>query len=747
MGTLFQMAEDIAIAQGLRPPVAPFPCLWHSLASVVFAAVGPQIGLLVLKVAGLVSLGLTAALSFVLYRGVLPGRFAAWEGRARWTRWIVRGVPLCGMALFVLSVPVVRMGCVFSPTMLHLLLFLGAVAALARTSRTSRPRDAYVFAALSGVLAAESPLGWLLPPAFAAVVAHMACRSAGEGVPIVNPLVRMVTFRCTVQAFAAAFLLAFGADMAFFLAHDGLSALGLTPSGYAIALLKRPFDIMSSEATPFGWMLMLGAILPMAVVAVACAPSAADEDRFLPLWYGLFFAVAGLSAVLQLSGPAPCRLWALGGVPRIGDGLLLALYQFLCGLVATMAFAVLAAEAFFRSPGNLAAMRFADAVEEARGVEAVGTFRVVRRVVRRVAFALPCAAVALSVSSLYAPAEREMAAVVEDAVRQTAAEAAGSDAIFTDGALDAAIEVAASCAGRRLVAVSMMPDSSPRAAFLRARAGRDEEDRELLSVGAAEALRTWVLDKPERATNLAVQVGLELFESLSPGKGIRHVDVGGLVVRTGALPQGSWTEGAHALAGRILHLYGKCDPDSAGSWVRTPFRFVQWRLARLCERRADAADDRGDISRALGENSLADRLDGCNAAYRRIRERRESVGNAGGMLLTPREGLKLGLARADFRLAEPFARRILASEPENPEANFALGMGHFIAGRYACAEHFLALSAAARPEPAVMNNLAVAQLRQERPYQALTNAIRAVEMFPDIPEIRRTLDQARKAAK
>ena len=54
------------------------------------------------------------------------------------------------------------------------------------------------------------------------------------------------------------------------------------------------------------------------------------------------------------------------------------------------------------------------------------------------------------------------------------------------------------------------------------------------------------------------------------------------------------------------------------------------------------------------------------------------VGQQKGMRLTPREGLRIGLERADFRLARTFAQQVLLSDPENTRANFAMGMGYFV---------------------------------------------------------------------
>ena len=141
----------------------------------------------------------------------------------------------------------------------------------------------------------------------------------------------------------------------------------------------------------------------------------------------------------------------------------------------------------------------------------------------------------------------------------------------------------------------------------------------MLAVGAADALRTWVRAKPEGATNIALQLGFELW---------RHDKLpmppcGGLVARTAGFAPGAAAKGREAalkLAGRILDLYANDDPMAiANRELKSMFMFLQWRIARMCRMRADAADKAGDLPLAMSESEQADRLDGKNVAYGNIR--------------------------------------------------------------------------------------------------------------------------------
>ena len=115
---------------------------------------------------------------------------------------------------------------------------------------------------------------------------------------------------------------------------------------------------------------------------------------------------------------------------------------------------------------------------------------------------------------------------------------------------------------------------------------------------------------------------------------------------------------------------------------------------------------------------------------------------------TPREGLVIGLARADFTLASQFAQPILRSDPDDPRANFAVGMKHYLDEQYARAEYHLVRCLKRRPnEPAVLNNLAMAQLKLDKLDDAEANARKALSIIPTSQEIQRTLNSVLAARK
>ena len=166
----------------------------------------------------------------------------------------------------------------------------------------------------------------------------------------------------------------------------------------------------------------------------------------------------------------------------------------------------------------------------------------------------------------------------------------------------------------------------------------------------------------------------------------------------------------------------------------------------MCRMRANEADARKDSASSEMEHALADRLDRFNPEWQKVQERMDWIGQRGGMRLTPKEGLKLGLAKADFKLARSYARKVVVTDPDDVHANFALGMSFFTEKQYGRAEmHLKKCLIRAPDEPAVLNNLAIVQLRLGRYADAEANALKALEKYPDSSEIKTTLRHIRSA--
>ena len=96
-------------------------------------------------------------------------------------------------------------------------------------------------------------------------------------------------------------------------------------------------------------------------------------------------------------------------------------------------------------------------------------------------------------------------------------------------------------------------------------------------------------------------------------------------------------------------------------------------------------------------------------------------------------------------MAEMFARQVLYSDPDDLAANFEMGMFYFGNEQYGRAESYLKKCVQKQPKSApILNNLAVAQLRQGLLEEAEANARRALEADADSFEARRTLKNVLK---
>ena len=113
--------------------------------------------------------------------------------------------------------------------------------------------------------------------------------------------------------------------------------------------------------------------------------------------------------------------------------------------------------------------------------------------------------------------------------------------------------------------------------------------------------------------------------------------------------------------------------------------------------------------------------------------------------LQVQEQLKFYLQRADFVRAKPVAEKVLSNDAEDPAANFALGMFYF-GSDVSKAEKYLTAVLTRKPkEIAVLNNLAMLQIRQKRFKEAADNLNKALELAPGHKAILDTLNQLKTA--
>ena len=748
------LMDALAAAAGLRPPMEPISLLWHQIAGPICRSFGLQTAEVILRTAGHVSLGILAVMAAALFEMALPATLRRGEHIARWWRVARRVVLFQGTALFCLSEPVWNAFRWFSPLSLQMLITIFAAICYLRHLATNRRFPLFVAFALIGLLVADTPSGVIvLVAAISGLYVRSRLRAAGviDSPVLENPLSNVfMAWRITLAYIIGAGL-GLVLEIRVFKALDGLAVFGWSWGEYACKLPFFYIKALLATCSPVGVVIMVALVILPVIAGLKMIKRATDDEKPLSYIHGVLFLAFGLAAFSQLSGAKPLWFWTWAGdAGCVRDGLLKCVAMCLCAVSAIWSLAVFTIELYLRNFRRAETLLQQDYAEADGAEEAFAMAKRLQRAVRACLLVEPIAVFVCVVPFRAQQMERAMLGVVADAARETVEECMGAEYIFTDGGLDAAVELAAAARGDArtpLRALSMMGGAEdPREIYLRTRGVVDAGDRVLLESGAADALRTWVRSRPDKATTYAVQIGFELWRR----DGRPMPECAGLVARPAGFATGAAERGAVAgreLAKRVLALYGRGDPGKiADRSLRDAFLFVQWRLAVIARHRANAYDGRGDTALAMEETRLADALDKKNGALGRIRATMAWASRKKLERMTPEEGLKFGLARADFALARVFALRVLDVSPDDPAANFAMGMDFFVQKQYSRAQAYLERCRERRPDdPAVLNNLAQCRLRQGDPAGALPYARRAQEILPESPEIKRTMERIKTA--
>jgi len=753
--------DDVASAAGLYPPANPFPGLYRLVVGGLFGCLPAGAVLDLLPHLGRVTVALASVFVYLVFRETLP---AVLRMRVHMSRLAVPLGRICaGLAalLFACSDPVWRAGQSLTPVSLFLLLTTGSAYLFFRFLRKGSIVSLYGCFALLGVISAESSLGFLMAVLAATGVVLAVGWARDPDVPLVNPLVddlmREIVFKRLTYVWFACFLLTVGGNVWRFVAQGGLEAAGSEGvPGLLFEYFRGAWFATRDAASGPGWLFAVLLGVAPCILALKLLPRAWDDDKFLPWAVGVVYAVVGVLAFSQLAGAKVFWFWTWLDArrPMMPSDTLLAFVLLFDVVAVALALGVFGMDAICRNYRRIARQHYPESMlerEPAEMAEALGRARVIRkRAFWIVVFAVSC----LVLPGRLLTTERGMAQAIASSAEETLRETEGCDAIFTDGSLDGLLELEALRRGRVLNCLSLFSPNTPRARFIRQRAARDDEDLRLLETDAASALRAWVATKSERLSTCAVQIGFEMW------RGVKRPlpPLSGLVALPGGVAD---DERRRALAacreiGDFAYKVAEkgseqesSDPDElhAGDVehvtdleLRRRFPFVLWRLSRLAQMRSRVADESGNRAEAFREAARADELDSVNAQARKMKRDVNWIKNQNGGRLSPREGLVIGLARADFALAGRYAAPVLAADPDDPRANFALGMMYYQDEQFSRAEQHLLRCLKRRPdEPAVLNNLAVVQMRLGKLDEAEANVRRTLEKHPNLEEAKKTL--------
>lgn len=725
--------KDSAVAAGLRPPAELFPGLWRVIVA-AFYSCGAKVGTSLVLIAGRVCAGVTAGFTYLLFR-VLVAEVARFRLRYAESRHSVQRIAaFCGAIFFACSDPMWRAGQAFTPAGLLTFLTIVSVFMFVQFLLNGRFLLALGGIFLSGLLAAESPFGFVLLAicwrGYMIAYKRGACNDN-------NPLLD----RGAGQS--ARWLLSFvwivglvggiGLNCISFIKMGALPALEKTggdiPLMYAVAWWHK----LIGAANPLGWLVSLLACVLPAGLSLFMLPRAVDEERLLPYHTGTVAFFTGGVAFCQLAMLSPLWFWNWTSAIRINSPFFLQLIVLCAACTVVCSLVVFGVEACCRDHSRLQKREFARLSPAGRFVLFVTCSALLAAAV------LPGRTLSRT---------RQMLSVINDYANEVVDECGPVTRIFTNGSFDPFLELLAAAQGRELNALSIMAGSTAYDRSLRKRGNLDAEDQTALTASAGAALRVWMREKPERLKECAIQLGFELWKH----EGRELPVCSGLLARPSGMDAAECAKGianARALAKRILDIYSYGTLDKAAGQTATElFRHVQWRIARIARMRAERADRAGDAATAEADMKLSQDLDDCNASLQKILGDIERSRATSLHQVTPREGLQLALARGNFFLAEGYARTILKAIKDDPDAHFAMAMYYVKQSQWTRAEEHLKAYVAKRPkQPVAWNNLAMVCLKMNRFNEAEQHARKALELIPESAEVKDTIKQIEEAKK
>ena len=708
--------DETAIAAGIRAPRHIFPGFWRILAGGLFSCFGIDLALKCLAFVGALLAGVCTALVCLIIRQVLALLVRTGKPYPVWHSCIAPFFAFVAAVLFGVSDPLCAMARVFSPEELRLVILLVCFHLMLRWLAAGGNWRIFTVMALMGVMAAETPLAFIMPLVllFAYVSTWHRIMDGifvkPELLPTPGEMPKWRMFFLFLGGLVAGVVVNAG----HFMAIGGLDANGWSANDIYFRYAGGYMHVLTDAATMLGWVLGLGfGVFPL-VVSVRLFPLLARDDKPMIFDLGMSMFFVGVMAVMQSGAFPAARFWTFARESVVIHSSFLLVFFVFCAMVAI----ALAGAAF---------------AFECQRTYLSETAAKPGFALRWIVPVLATALVVMAVRHLPKPVETEMQRIVDESIEETVRECGDAKFIFTDGHFDTAIELEAARTGKGLKALSMM--SGPSDYEVNMRCGhfdKDSEDYRTVKTGVPALLRVWAGEKPHGLDESALQLGFEFWKRdnkpLPP--------MSGLVARTTGFDEADQKHGievANALSERVLAIAPEIEFADPSPALATAFWSTNWRLSRFARYREDS--DR------------ADKLDTSNGALTKMLNIMEYERLRTFMQMTPREGLQLALRRADFAEARRYSMSVLRYDEDNPEANFAMGMSALLARRFEEAEMYLKRVLKRRPgEPAVLNNLSIICRKGRRWKEAEDYARQAIKILPDSPEVKQTLSDALKKA-
>ena len=713
--------DEMAVVSGARPPAACFAGVWRLCTRWLLSICGPVYIAGVLRIAGAVVGGLSTAFVYIVLRQILANLvrvrdFSCW-------RWIAPLFAMAATACFGLGDAMFRILSPMAPDALRFVCLIVSLHLFLRFLNVGGNWRVFASMALCGAIAAESPVGFLLPVVYYIVRRFALAEAENAKIRAFDTpghLAFMPYWRMFFSFMFGLVLVAW-VNIAAFVSFGGLEACGWSGFDVAFHYAVGYCGAAASSASPIGWVLAITfSLLPLVVSLVLFPMLCRDSEpiRFRP---GLVLFFAGVLALVQCGILPYTRLWSFSsGSVEIGSDLLECVFMLMTATTLALAsscFALGCQESYF--------------YDEDEGLFKVAVPRgpLMRNLVQVVVIA--CALPALFRANR--SAETELRSIVHDAVVETVRECGDAKFVFTDGRLDSGIELVASVSGSQVKPLSMMSGSSAWERHIRTRNFEEgSADYASVGIGVPVLLRVWAGEMTNGMDNAAVQLGFEFWRRAR--KPLPKCS--GFVAREKGISDGEAERGiaaANAIAKRIIKSAMEHPHIVVSPALRSAVSAVSWRISRFARMRDD--------------EQLANELDEWNDAVKHLMRLIDYERMRTFMQMTPYEGLRLSLRRADFVEARKYGATVLQMDPEDPEANFGTGMAFLMEEKFKEAEFYLGRTLVRRPdEPAVLNNLSIIYRKTNRLEKALEYVRRAHELVPENEEILRTLKDTERAA-
>lgn len=735
--------EDVAAGAGLRPPVGVLGGFVRGIYAFVFAKTpDPATALFAIRALGWTTAAVIAFLAYLILNLSHPytKRLVDYTQGA----WLAEGCLAGSCVLFLCNDVVWASVQALSATGLQLTLLLAAIALSLKFFWTKLRRFAFAAMFIFSLLVGETPLAYV--GALYIVLTALRIERGEEQSALTNPLARMFFRRVLLLEFFATVMLTLFVEYRLFSSEGGVLPGETALTDFLSTYLGGLCDTIVNAASWKRWILAFLSVVAPFFIALRFYRHDFESDDFLPVHRLAAYTAIGLLAWTQACDipGLSFRYWLFDRTPM--SPLLFALLSLMSVATLLWIALLLGSRLYFDNASDIADFHYEDDRETAVGKNVLSMMSALERWAKPGFAVLAGATLVAAVALRYEPTPRAMLKLVGEYLDETVRECAGLERLVTDGALDAAVELTAFRKGQSLLAMSMTAGQKPREIKLRQRGITAPDDLESLKTTFPNTLRSWIENNSENLKTLGAQLALDAWRNV-PSKD-RPI-VYGVVAR----PDRDYDElmrtqtWGRDFAHRIIDLYADGPVSrTVDARLREALLFVQFRTARFCQWRAEAAGKRewGDVSRE--EQALADRLDELNPSYQAAKRMLAHANGMRNVTLTPRENLRLCLRNADFDAAVPFAELVFKANPDDPEANWAIGMHHFQQRNFVHAEPFLANCLKARPDdPAVLNNLAIAEREIGRLDAAERHIREGLERLPDSPHLHRTLDSILKA--